>query len=300
MYIINILFENHHLARGVRRVNIKMMRSHVCNNCNKRLSSYHSLWRHKRNAICKGKGIDIPIPSKFSGKEELTRLLDGDSPKEEPIKELDSDDTEDHSDIDDTEDDVLWERFAMSINRGDTDDLEYLEDYIDLYMKTKTCDLCENIMDDMVRIKNAGYSLSDATDFAVCKHREDIVEAVRDCGEIDEFWYMFSLRVIQDGCLWFTGEKCLCNECKGTSLLRKVADFIKMFYRMDHDEIIQKIVKDGDIKNSVQRHQAQILERLEQAKDLIKTLGIIDNPNRPKFNYKNDTESESESETECK
>ena len=53
----------------------------------------------------------------------------------------------------------FWERFAMSCNRMDTDIFEYLEGYIDLYMWSKTDDLFENIMEDMVCIKNSGYSL---------------------------------------------------------------------------------------------------------------------------------------------
>ena len=76
---------------------------------------------------------------------------------------------------------------------------EYLEGYyIDLYMWSKTDDFFEDIMDDMVRIKNSGYSPGDATDLAVCKHRDDIVDTVRDCGNIhlDKFWYGISRRHI--------------------------------------------------------------------------------------------------------
>ena len=33
-------------------------KSYVCDTCNKKLSSYHSLWRHKLNNICRSRGID--------------------------------------------------------------------------------------------------------------------------------------------------------------------------------------------------------------------------------------------------
>ena len=46
------------------------------------------------------------------------------------------------------------------------------------------------------------------------------------------------------------------------------------------------------------KHSEEILERFKQAQNLIETLGIIDDPDRPKFNWKCDTESESGSESE--
>ena len=264
-----------------------------CNKCLKSFSCRQSLSVHKKKC---GNGSTIPLPAKIpnSGKEELTRILDGVSPIKKKEELSDSEDSDTESD---KEDDVLWERFAMFCNRTDTDIFEYLEDIIELYLWSKKDDLFENIMDDMVEIKNLGYSLGDAADFAVCKHREDIIDAVRDCGDIDleKFWYGLSLRDIQDGCIWFTGEKCYCDECKGRSLLKKVAVFVKKFYAIDHDKIIQKIVKDGGIEKSIQRHSEEILERFKQAQNLIETLGIIDDPNRPKFNWKCDTESVSES-----
>ena len=274
------------------------MRSHVCNMCNKRLSSYHSLWRHKRNNICrKGEGSHIPIPAKIrENKEELNRILNTcDSPATTKNQELDSDSEKEDSDTEgDVDDDALWEKFAMSCNRGGIDILERLKDIIDLYIWSQNDELFDTIMDDMMRAKNLGYSSADASDFAVYKNKTAIIDAVEICDDedVDVFWCVLSHRDVQDGCLWFTGEDCYCDECKGTSLLTKVAVFVKMFYAMAHDEIIQKIVKEGDITESIQRHREEILDQYRQAQNLIEAFGIIDDPDRPKFRGKTDSDNE--------
>ena len=309
------------MARGVRRVNIKMMRSHVCNNCNKRLSSYHSLWRHKRNAICKGKGIDIPIPSKFSGKEKLSRILDGvtikkkelnnddsdtESDKEDDVHgfnlpiitenqkelEIDSDsekDEETSSDDENEADDVfLWEKFIMSCNK---EFFQWLEEIIKLYIWSQKDELFERLIADVTSFKNLGYTSPDASDYAVYKNVKDIMEAVKDCedSQKDVFWCALANRDIQIGCLWFTGLKCRCDECIGNSLLDTVSIFVRTFYAMGHDKIIQKIVKDDDIEKSIQRYREEIIDQCEKAQNFIETLGIVKDPERPTFRWKKDT-----------
>ena len=113
------------------------------------------------------------------------------------------------------------------------------------------------------------------------------MEAVKNCDDsIDVFWCALASRDIQIGCLQFTGKKCCCDECIGNSLLDTVSVFVRIFYAMGHDEIIQKIVKDDDIEKSIQRYREEIIDQCEKAQNWIETLGIVKDPDTPTFRWK--------------
>ena len=60
MYRVIIVIR-HSTFKEVTSLSLKMQtskKSYVCDTCNKKLSSYHSLWRHKQNNICQSRGID--------------------------------------------------------------------------------------------------------------------------------------------------------------------------------------------------------------------------------------------------
>ena len=64
---------------------------------------------------------------------------------------------------------------------------------------------------------------------------------------------------------------------------------------MQNDDVIQDILMEvnergGDdaIEQSIQRHREEILKRYEQARNLIETCDIIDDPNRLKFQSKSE------------
>ena len=251
-----------------------------CDQCSKSFASRQSLFKHKKR--CTGNGLSIvtmPLPATISKnqKENLNRIGDtchSENQKKELTKVLNTSDSEKNGDgdemettdrkSDDAEDVALWEKNFMTCNRGGKDIFEWLEDIIDLYIWSQKDKLFKTIMDDMVHAKKLGYSSSDACDYAVYKNKTDIVEAVKNCDDEDVFWCAFSNRDIQDGCL-FT----------------KVGVFVRMFYAMGHDKLIRKIVKDGDIGESIQWHRDEILDQYEQAQNLIKARGI--DPYKPKF-----------------
>jgi len=154
---------------------------------------------------------------------------------------------------------LLFGKKIMPCYRGDGDIFEWLEDIIDLYIWSQKDKMFEIIMDDVVRAKKLGYSSSYACDYAVNKNKAAIIEAVQNCDDEDSFWCGFSNRDIQD-----------------------VGVFVRIFFAMDHDKLIQKIVNDEDLEESIQRYQGEILDHYKRAQRLIEARGAIDDPDRLK------------------
>ena len=92
------------------------------------------------------------------------------------------------------------------------------------------------------------------------------------------------------GCKWLTGNECHYEGCFGHSLLTKVQGFVKFFYGMTKEDTIRKILDEvkgdalvRDVKESIERHKDEILEKYQKADKLIEELGIVDNPDRLRF-----------------
>ena len=57
--------------------------ANICDDCGKKLASYHSLWRHKKNRVCKSadatpsKDVSIPtfLPEKIEESEPLVKVI---------------------------------------------------------------------------------------------------------------------------------------------------------------------------------------------------------------------------------
>ena len=180
---------------------------------------------------------------------------------------------------------------------------ERLEGIIELYIWSEKDELFQKLMQDVENAKRMDYSLSEAFDFAVHNNKERIVSSVANCpSDGEDFWCVLSSRDVQDGCKWFSGDDCNCDECCGRSLITKVRTFVKTFYGMQNDDVMQDILTEvnerGDetvddaIEQSLQSHKAEILERYDKACNLIKACNIMDNPNRPKYQWKSEEDDE--------
>ena len=231
--------------------------------------------------------------------ETLNRIIDdaGNTTSNVEMSDDDSDVSE-TSDNSEEEDYALWEGFVMSSNRADQSIFEWLEGIINLYKSSETDELFQKLMKDVEWAKENNYSLADAFDFAVHACKGMIVASVASCQLKDDhdFWCILNRRDVQIGCKWFTGNNCHCDECVGTSLLTKVRRFVEIFYDMPKDDIIQKILEEVErcndsmleeaIEESIQRHKEEILERYQEACNLIEACDIVEDSQRPKFQWK--------------
>ena len=152
----------------------------------------------------------------------------------------------------------------------------------------------QKLMQDVEKAKRLNYSFSEAVDFAVHNNKDKIVARVADCPSDDNLWCALSSRDVQTGCKWLSGDDCNCDQCHGSSLIKKVRSFVQIFYGMQNDDVIQDILMEVDergesIEESIQRHGEEILKRYELARNFIETCNVIDNPNRLKFQSKSET-----------
>ena len=83
-----------------------------------------------------------------------------------------------------------------------------------------------------------------------------IVEAVQNCDEEDSFWCTLPTEM--------------------DAFFPKLLFIVRIFYAIRHDRLIQKIVNNADIGESIQRHQGKILDQYEQAQNLIEARGAMD------------------------
>ena len=292
----------------------------ICNRCCRSYASSQSLWNHKQR--CKGgTGLQMtfPLPSvpywrKQTSGDQPSDYQDDPKPEEDPGKktsdcqeesesdepddesEEESDDepedeSEDESDFeyDEGKDVWLWEKAAMACKRGDEDILDWLMDMIRLYKWSQKDPIFQKLMQDFEWLKEKGYSLPMSFTFTVLKNKDSIVAATAD--GTGAFWEALRNKVpMPRGCQWLTGDDCHCEACFGNSLLSKVQGFVKFFYGMTKEDTIRKILDEvkgdalvNDVEESIERHKDEILEKYQKADKLIEELGIVDNPNRPRF-----------------
>lgn len=260
------------------------------------------------NSKCSGSGMAtprFPIVRKKLTSEDLRRRAELHKMLDESEADSDNPELTNESSSDDEEEDVyLWERFVMSCNRGKGMSIfEWLEGIIELYMWSEKDELFQKLMQDVENAKRMDYSLSEAFDFAVHNNKDRIVSSVSNCpSDGEDFWCALSSRDVQDGCKWFSGDDCNCDECRGRSLIKKVRSFVKTFYGMQNDDVMQDILTEvnerGDetvddaIEQSLQSHKEEILERYDKACNLIEACNIMDNPNRPKYQWKSEEDDE--------
>lgn len=284
------------------------MSKRLCDTCSKPFACRQSLYMHRKKCSGSGNGMAtprFPIVRKKQTSEDLRRVSDRKAELHKIESETDSDNSEltDESSDDEEDDEYLWERFVMSCNRGTGQSIfEWLEGIIKLYKWSEKDELFQKIMEDVEKAKRLDYSLSEAFDFAVHNNKDKIVSSVANCPSDDDFWCALSSRDVQTGCKWLSGDDCNCDECHGSSLIKKVRTFVQIFYGMQNDDVMQDILvevneRGGDktvddaIEESMQRHKEEILKKYDQACNFIETCNIIDDPNRLKFRSESDEEN---------
>ena len=75
-----------------------------------------------------------------------------------------------------------------------------------------------------------------------------------------------------DGCQWFSGARCYCDACKGTSLFRVFRKFALLFHMMENDDTFEKIldtVREIDPDEEMEDMEDAIDQAMEQNKDAI-------------------------------
>ena len=206
-------------------------------------------------------------------KQELKRIQDNGKLTSAPLQ---SEDEEMISEDEDW-DSFLWNKLA---SRAQKYIFRCLEDYLLLYYNLDDDPVYEKIMDDVDETKSFNSALDDAIE----KNRDFIVESVEKCRQnlnkshdddddiepINIFGGMARARDVQDGCAWFTGLKCYCDECSGKSLLSTFRNYALIFHAMENDDLIEKIIdvvrtRDPDEEDL----KAAIVGALEENKDSI-------------------------------
>lgn len=260
-----------------------------CDGCNGIFASRQSLFKH-RNRGC-GKGLKTTNDGEQKTERvKLPRILE---PNQERGDQESSDDSEYLSSDDENEDDYwLWENFAMMCRRGDKDIFEKLDEMLSLYKWSQTDELFQKLMEGVRWAKELGYGLHDSFNYAVYSNMTSIVEAVKCNSDKDNFWSALSKRRLPPGCRWLTGKSCHCSVCFGHSLLTKVRCFVELFYGMDTDETIQKIIgeekSESSLEEAMTRYREEILKNYERGQSVLEECGIVDDPNRPRFHCSDD------------
>ena len=65
-----------------------------------------------------------------------------------------------------------------------------------------------------------------------------------------------------DGCQWFSGARCYCYECKGTSLFNVFRHFALIFHAMENDRTVEKIL---DIVREIDPNEDEMEDAIDQA-----------------------------------
>ena len=206
-----------------------------CSYCDKTFANRHNLSRHRKAFHLKnilsdglrdrGNGLMVDY-------SKIDQKGDDDDNEDDDYDDADDDD-EDDGNVD-----GLW-KLLIPYNCKGNDIFGLLEDIIELYRWSQTDKIFKTLMVDVEQARELGYSSSDAIDYALCKSKTDIIEAITNCENEDGFWSALSNRDIQD-----------------------VGVFVRIFYAMEHDKLIQKIVKDGE---PMQRHPNELRDRYKHA-----------------------------------
>ena len=88
------------------------------------------------------------------------------------------------------------------------------------------------------------------------------MEDVKDDEILNIFGGMARKRDVEDGCAWFTGLRCYCDECNGTSLLSRFRNVALIFHAMENDDVIENIL---DIVREIDPDEDDFEDAVDQA-----------------------------------
>ena len=187
---------------------------YMCDICNKKLSSYHSLWRHKRNGICQQRKKFNNQENEYSDIQTVPEIITSDSEsaasenqsnsKFDQTSEDATDDEQQYpthnkeksesSESDDDCSDWNWEKLViMSCHNNRWSSLDLFKTYIRFYIDSKRNPLFKSIMNDVADGELHEQSLQKAIQFAVKKNEKSIINTVKNCSDEAEdndnwFW----------------------------------------------------------------------------------------------------------------
>ena len=211
---------------------------------------------------------------------------DGDSNGEDDEESCESEISDENSE----EDNYLWENLVRSCKKTGENIFKCLEEEFLFYKWCKNDEVFLQLLKDVERAKENGYSLKDAFNYAVELRKDLIVASVKGCsGDMCNIWCVLSKRIEQPGCKWITGQDCYCDECGGGSLLDCVRYSLQMSHDMRKDDVINELELEVDerskdktmnqaVKESIKRHEKEILKKYQEASEFIKGCNI-DFPN---------------------
>ena len=100
----------------------------------------------------------------------------------------------------------------------------------------------------------------------------------------ETFWYELAVMGGGWNCQFLTGDPCHCAKCKGLSISQIMVSFIKIFYDMRGDSLIQQIEDDIDemgedieledkINLVADKYKDDVLVKLNDAKNKLEATG---------------------------
>ena len=164
----------------------------------------------------------------------------------------------------DKEDNFLWDKLVSKADKNSLTIFECLKVYLHLYYNLASDTVYQKIMED-VDDDNFSSTLDDAIE----KNRDFIVKSVEKCRQnldddeiLNIFGGMARKLDVPEGCAWFTGLKCYCDECNGTSLLSRFRNFALIFHAMENDDVIENIL---DIVREIDPDEEDFEDAVDQA-----------------------------------
>ena len=225
----------------------------------------------------------IEIMSKVDDEEDDSDDDDADDGQSDDADDGQSEDSE----MDDAKlDEFLWQKFVIKCHNRDWSIFQCLSPYLHVYYYLPNDTTYQEIMED-VKKNETMMSFPAALGKAIKKHDNLIITSVENCRGCDHgdneltIWCAMGKRAIPYGCQWFTGSKCLCDECNGQSLLSIFRQVALLFHAMDAGDVIQKVIKEvggeeedimESIQNVMQKNKELILEKYYEARDELREL----------------------------
>ena len=181
----------------------------------------------------------------------------------------------------------LWERLAILciiINDSELPPFDIFKEYVSLYMQSESDELFNEIMNDIMDAKLRDVPLRDAITYALKENEGNIIASVEMCHIDESFWCHLAEMGGGWDCRFLTGEPCHCTECKGLSMQKMMANFIRIFYDMRGDRLIQQIEYDIDemgeyielddrVNQVADKYHDDVLVKLNNAKNNLDTRG---------------------------
>ena len=287
---------------------------HPCQSCGKTLSSYKSLWRHKKTCKLSGHGLrfnqhassDKLIAKRNEELEKVGHEVDDDAEKvledliieadghqsteasesneenseDESMESNESDDSDknkasDGSDVD--TDDALWRDLIKVSSSGNQTAFDALFGIYYLY-KSSHGKLFQKMLQDVEYAKKSlNMAESKSIEYALRENEDSILEMMKNCEKHrgNELWC--SILYTKPGCRMFTGEDCECRLC-GYGVLNRIKPFLEMFYGMKHDDLMKKI--DADVITRIVKNKETLEEAMKHVfdryrKEILETIDLM-------------------------